>query len=221
MEGVLKEMWRKAPVTTGLVGIMVVVYVGVLITGGLTVPNLLRWGALYPPYVAVGQSWRLLTAGFLHLGWEHLLLNGLTLALIGYYVEQLFGHWRLLALFLLSVLGGNLASCAFDPTSLAVGASTGIFGLFGAFIFLGSEFRQQEGVRLMARQFLILVGINVAFDFLLPHVGLVAHLGGLLVGFLAAAMLGAPRLGPVNLVKRGLSGAILLGLVILCYGMGR
>lgn len=214
-------MWRKAPVTTGLVGIMVVVYVGVLITGGLTVPNLLRWGALYPPYVAVGQSWRLLTAGFLHLGWEHLLLNGLTLALIGYYVEQLFGHWRLLALFLLSVLGGNLASCAFDPTSLAVGASTGIFGLFGAFIFLGSEFRQQEGVRLMARQFLILVGINVAFDFLLPHVGLVAHLGGLLVGFLAAAMLGAPRLGPVNLVKRGLSGAILLGLVILCYGMGR
>lgn len=214
-------MWRKAPVTTGLVGIMVVVYLGVIITGGLTVPNLLRWGALYPPYVAVGQSWRLLTAGFLHLGWEHLLLNGLTLALIGYYVEQLFGHWRLLALFLLSVLGGNLASCVFDPTSLAVGASTGIFGLFGAFIFLGSEFRQQEGVRLMARQFLILVGINVAFDFLLPHVGLVAHLGGLLVGFLAAAMLGAPRLGPVNLVKRGLSGAILLGLVILCYGMGR
>ena len=221
MEGVLKEMWRKAPVTTGLVGIMVVVYAGVLITGGLTVPNLLRWGALYPPYVAVGQAWRLLTAGFLHLGWEHLLLNGLTLALIGYYVEQLFGHWRLLALFLLSVLGGNLASCAFDPTSLAVGASTGIFGLFGAFIFLGSEFRQQEGVRLMARQFLILVGINVAFDFLLPHVGLVAHLGGLLVGFLAAAMLGAPRLGPVNLVKRGLSGAILIGLAILCYGMGR
>lgn len=214
-------MWRKAPVTTGLVGIMVVVYAGVLITGGLTVPNLLRWGALYPPYVAVGQAWRLLTAGFLHLGWEHLLLNGLTLALIGYYVEQLFGHWRLLALFLLSVLGGNLASCAFDPTSLAVGASTGIFGLFGAFIFLGSEFRQQEGVRLMARQFLILVGINVAFDFLLPHVGLVAHLGGLLVGFLAAAMLGAPRLGPVNLVKRGLSGAILIGLAILCYGMGR
>lgn len=221
MEGVLKEMWRKAPVTTGLVGIMVVVYAGVLITGGLTVPNLLRWGALYPPYVAVGQAWRLLTAGFLHLGWEHLLLNGLTLALIGYYVEQIFGHWRLLALFLLSVLGGNLASCAFDPTSLAVGASTGIFGLFGAFIFLGSEFRQQEGVRLMARQFLILVGINVAFDFLLPHVGLVAHLGGLLVGFLAAAMLGAPRLGPVNLVKRGLSGAILIGLTILCYGMGR
>ena len=221
MEGVLKEMWRKAPVTTGLVGIMVVVYVGVLITGGLTVPNLLRWGALYPPYVAVGQAWRLLTAGFLHLGWEHLLLNSLTLALIGYYVEQLFGHWRLLALFLLSVLGGNLASCAFDPTSLAVRASTGIFGLFGAFIFLGSEFRQQEGVRLMARQFLILVGINVAFDFLLPHVGLVAHLGGLLVGFLAAAMLGAPRLGPVNLVKRGLSGAILIGLAILCYGMGR
>ena len=214
-------MWRKAPVTTGLVGIMVVVYAGVLITGGLTVPNLLRWGALYPPYVAVGQAWRLLTAGFLHLGWEHLLLNGLTLALIGYYVEQLFGHWRLLALFLLSVLGGNLASCAFDPTSLAVGASTGIFGLFGAFIFLGSEFRQQEGVRLMARQFLILVGINVAFDFLLPHVGLVAHLGGLLVGFLAAAMLGAPRLGSVNLVKRGLSGAILIGLAILCYGMGR
>ena len=73
----------------------------------------------------------------------------------------------------------------------------------------------------MARQFLILVGINVAFDFLLPHVGLVAHLGGLLVGFLAAAMLGAPRLGPVNLVKRGLSGAILIGLAILCYGMGR
>ncbi|MBM6754763.1 rhomboid family intramembrane serine protease [Lactobacillus alvi] len=217
----MKIVWQKAPVTCCLISVMVIIYLGMLVTGGFTTYNLLRWGALYPPLVVHSQWWRLFTAGFIHLGWEHILMNGLTLYLIGYYVEQLFGHWRLLGLFILSVLGGNLASFAFDPTAIAAGASTGIFGLFGAFIFLGSEFRNNNGVRLMARQFLILVVVNVVFDIFMPHVGLAAHLGGFLVGFLAAAALGAPRLGKISLLKRLLSGTILIVLGFLFYGLGR
>lgn len=217
----MKIVWQKAPVTCCLIGVMVIIYLGMLVTGGFTTYNLLRWGALYPPLVVHSQWWRLFTAGFIHLGWEHILMNGLTLYLIGYYVEQLFGHWRLLGLFILSVLGGNLASFAFDPTAIAAGASTGIFGLFGAFIFLGNEFRNNNGVRLMARQFLILVVVNVVFDIFMPHVGLAAHLGGFLGGFLAAAALGAPRLGKISLLKRLLSGTILIVLGFLFYGLGR
>lgn len=217
----MKIVWQKAPVTCCLISVMVIIYLGMLVTGGFTTYNLLRWGALYPPLVVHSQWWRLFTAGFIHLGWEHILMNGLTLYLIGYYVEQLFGHWRLLGLFILSVLGGNLASFAFDPTAIAAGASTGIFGLFGAFIFLGNEFRNNNGVRLMARQFLILVVVNVVFDIFMPHVGLAAHLGGFLGGFLAAAALGAPRLGKISLLKRLLSGTILIVLGFLFYGLGR
>ena len=217
----MKAVWQKAPLAFCLVAVMVVVYLLVFFTGGVTTVNLLRWGALYPPFVTAGQWWRIITAGFLHLGWEHLLMNGLTLYLIGYYVEQLFGHWRLLVLFLLSVIGGNLASVVFDPTGIAAGASTGIFGLFGAFIFLGSEFRENEAVRLMARQFLILVVINVAFDLIATNVGLIAHLGGLLTGFLAAAVVGAPKLGQLSPVKRGVSAVLLVALAVLLIGMGR
>lgn len=216
----MKAVWQKAPVTFGLVVVMVVVYAAMFFTGGLSVSHLVSWGALYPPLVRAGQWWRLITAGFLHAGFEHLLMNCLTLYLIGYYVEGLFGHWRIAALFLTSVIGGNVISMAFSPLSLSVGASTGIFGLFGAFIFLGSEFRDYEPVRLTARQFLILVGINVVFDLFMPNVGLAAHLGGLLVGFLAAAILGAPRLGAVAARKRIIAALLLVVVLVLCILKG-
>ena len=62
----MKAVWQKAPVTCSLIFVMVIVYLGMLITGGFTAYNLLRWGALYPPLVVHGQWWRLFSAGFVH-----------------------------------------------------------------------------------------------------------------------------------------------------------
>ena len=44
---------------------------------------LLKFGALYGPFIATGDYWRLFTAMFLHAGVTHLLLNSFGLLIFG------------------------------------------------------------------------------------------------------------------------------------------
>lgn len=210
------QAYRRAPVTSSLIVICVIVYLGMLLTGGATnTANLIRWGANVPILIRQGQWWRLLVAGFIHIGFQHLVLNMVTLYFIGLYIEDIMGPWRMLIIYLISVFAGNVASVTFLGNGLSAGASTGIFGLFGAFIFLGAAYRDNVMIRQLARQFLILVILNIAFDLIMPGIDLAGHIGGLIAGFLMAATTGAPALGKISLIKRFLSGTILLLLVVL------
>lgn len=206
-----------APATCCLLAACLLVYLVEILLGGATSSLvLLRLGADYLPLVRAGQWWRLITAAFLHIGLAHLVINMVTLYYIGGYVERLYGSGRFLAIYLISVLAGNLAAALATPTGLAAGASTALFGLFGAFIFLGAHFKNQPALRLLARQYLILIILNLIFDLAVPGISLAGHLGGFGGGFLAGATLGAPRFGPTDLLKRLLGGMILLlGLVVL------
>ncbi|MDO4855485.1 MAG: rhomboid family intramembrane serine protease [Limosilactobacillus gorillae] len=213
----MKEAVRQVPVTCLLVGLCVLMYLVEILSGGATnSQTLLNLGANFAPLLRAGEWWRVFTAAFLHIGITHLLLNVLVLYYLGRTVEGLTGHFRMAIIYLVSVVMGNLASAAIQPETISAGASTGIFGLFGAFVFLGSEFRQYAPLRVMARQYLILVGINLAFDLMTPGIDIYGHLGGLAGGFLVMALVGCPQLGPINLRKRILSGAVLvLGLLLL------
>lgn len=200
-----------APATCLLVGACLLVYLVEVAMGGATNSLvLLRLGADSLPLVRAGQWWRLFTAAFLHIGLAHLVVNMVTLYYIGGYVERLYGSWRFLTIYAVSVLAGNLAAAYCTPVGLSAGASTAIFGLFGAFLFLGAQFREQPGLGRLARQYLILIVMNLLFDLAVPGISLTGHLGGLFGGFLAGAALGAPRLGTTDLLKRFLGGMILL-----------
>ncbi|WP_439794965.1 rhomboid family intramembrane serine protease [Secundilactobacillus kimchicus] len=130
-------------VTISLIALMVIVYLLMTAAGGAGNPQvLMAFGAKINVLIDAGQWWRLVTPMFLHLSFEHILLNMVTLYFLGLQIEALFGHWRFLILFVVSGIGGNLASFAFDPNALSAGASTAIFGLFGAFLMLGEAFRQ-------------------------------------------------------------------------------
>ena len=213
--------WRDAPVTTILIVIQVVVFLAMTFAGGSTnTAVLLHFGANNAALVRAGQYWRLLTAGFVHIGTGHLVINSITLFFIGYYVERLFGHWRMLVIYLVSVLTGNLFSNAFLTNGMAAGSSTGIFGLFGAFLLLGMAFHDNMAIRSVARQFLLLVVFNLITDVFMPGIDLAGHLGGLVGGFLMAAVVAAPRLGRIDLLKRLLSGIILLVAIFVFGGMG-
>ena len=139
--------------------------------------------------VAHGQWWRLLTAMFLHVSVLHIAFNLYVLYLVGPAVEAALGRWRYVALYLLSGLGGAAASYALtSPISAAEGASGAIFGLFAAWWVIT---RRAGGD---ARPVTILIGLNLVFSFVVPHIGYWAHIGGLVTGALLTLVFSyAPR----------------------------
>lgn len=215
----MKTSFRRIPVTISMIVICILVYLWMVIQGGSTnTAVLIHSGAKYTPLILQGQWWRLLTAGFVHIGIEHLVINMITLYFLGMYVETLFGHLKMLIIYLVSIMTGNLLSMLFQPVQgISAGSSTGLFGLFGAFIMLGIIFRENVVIRQMARQFVILVIFNLAADFMMPGIDIAGHLGGLLGGFLSAGMLGSPKIGKIDLIKRFLSGTILIVFIILMF----
>ena len=78
-------------------------------------------------------------------------------------------------------------------------------------------------IRQLARQFLLLVVLNLAFNLFSSGVDIYGHIGGLLGGFLAAGMLGAPALGRMGTGRRLASTITLIfGLVaLLLFGIQR
>lgn len=180
---------------------------------------LLKFGAKYNPLIIQGQWWRLITPMFIHIGLEHIVVNMVTLYFIGIDVERFFGHLRFAIIYFISGIMGNIASFAFNPNVVSAGASTAIFGLLGAFLMLGISFRNNPYISALARQFLLFVILNLAFSFT-GGVDLFGHLGGLVGGFLAAMVVGAPKIGKNNFSRSLISGVALAALAFMCLMMG-
>jgi membrane associated rhomboid family serine protease len=158
-----------------------------------------------PFLVDMGEWWRLVTAAFLHIGPIHLVMNMLALLLFGSELERQLGRWRFLALYLLSALGGATAIQLFgEPGGYVAGASTAIYGLLGGLGVLMLVRRQDM------RGLITLLAINVFISFL-PGVSLLGHLGGLVVGALAAGILVLTRRRPGLQV----TGLVLVAVVLL------
>ena len=73
---------------------------------------------------------RLITANFVHDSFAHLAGSSYALATVAPAIEEVLGWDIFLAVYLMSSLGGNVATFAFGD-ALTVGASSGIFGLIG------------------------------------------------------------------------------------------
>lgn len=147
------------------------------------VATLLGWGASYGPAITHGQWWRLLSNTFLHGGLMHLLNNMASLWLLGSLLELPVGTGRLAVLYLVAGLGGSLASLAWHPATVGVGASGAIFGLMGAALVLAWRRALPESLR-GAVFFLAVIsgGISLLFGFIMPGIDNAAHLGGLVTG---------------------------------------
>jgi rhomboid protease GluP len=154
--------------------------------------TLLKFGAKLPILIlGYGQWWRLVTAGFLHGGLMHILMNSWVMFDLGAQVEEVYGATRLIVIYFCSTIGGFLASTLLSA-SLSVGASAGIFGLIGAMIALGVTHKSALGAAI--RGLYIRWAIYGLLFGLLPmfRVDNAAHIGGLAAGFLAAWIAGLP-----------------------------
>jgi rhomboid protease GluP len=152
-------------------------------------PQVQRWGASMPAFMMDGQWWRLITAGFLHGGILHILMNSWALFGIGAEVEQLFGTSRMIVFYFTSTVSGFYLSS--HAGHYSVGSSAGIFGLIGAMIAFGIVDKSHMGsmVKGYYTQWLIW-GVIISF---LPGVDFMAHLGGFAGGFVAAFLASTPR----------------------------
>ena len=173
------------PVTWTVIGLCVLVWAGQWVTR-LVTPYDLSTILGYAPALTDTQPWRMLTSGFVHAmpSPVHLLLNMYTLYLFGRMLEPLLGAWRFAALFLLSVLGGSVGVLLLgDPWVLVIGASGGIFGLFGAMFVFMRHFRSS------VTPIVVLIGINLVFGFLVGGIAWQAHVGGLVTGALTGLLM--------------------------------
>ncbi len=155
--------------------------------------TLYDFGAKFRDAVLAGHWWRLITAGFLHGGMMHIVMNSWVLFDLGTQIEELYGTSRLLAIYFVSTVSGFMAS-TFWSSSLSVGASAGIFGLLGAMLAYGMTHRTAMGAAVKA-----MYGRYVVYGLLFGLIPMfrvdnAAHLGGLAGGFCCSWLAGVPGL---------------------------
>ena len=180
---------KKTPYITYI--IMGICFIMFLITGmGNDTGVLIEYGANLDVLVKNGEYYRLLTSMFLHSGLLHLFFNMYALYIIGPQVESFFGKTKYLIIYLLSGISGSLLSVAFNVNTVSVGASGAIFGLFGALLYFGYNYRGYLG-NVIKSQILPVVIINLIFGFISTGVDVAGHIGGLIGGIIVSSVLGS------------------------------
>ena len=178
--------------------------------------------------LAGGQNngtWRLFAAMWLHAGLIHLASNMYGLKQAGFPAEKAHGWWKILLIYMISGIMGNVISSIFLPTNITVGASGAVFGLFGA---MWGDFVQDCGLYKGARcaqlcncvSLLFITIINLGIGAVVPMIDNFAHLGGFVAGLLASLVLFAR---PLSRKRRGDTKASqkciasLAGVLLLIY----
>ena len=129
---------------------------------------------------------------------QHMLECGAVYALfvLGQRLEPVVGKIKFILIYILGGLGGNLLSLFFDMQTekytLSAGASGAVFAVMGGMIYVIIRHRGKVS-DLTIRQMLIMAAFSLYFGFASEGVDNIAHIGGLLCGFLTAVIFYHPR----------------------------
>ncbi|HEX3255367.1 MAG TPA: rhomboid family intramembrane serine protease [Gaiellaceae bacterium] len=169
-------------VTKALLAANVLVFLAQIVqSGSITNPygELFQRGALYGPFVANGEWYRLVSCAFLHGGVLHLFFNMLMLWWFGRPLELLLGRGRFLAVYFVSILAGSAGALLVSPEVPTIGASGAVFGILGAGLVL-----ERSRIDVFGGSALLIVILNLALSFTLNNVSIGGHVGGLVGGAL-------------------------------------
>lgn len=185
---------QELPIVSGiLVAVNVIVYLICTFTGNL----LYNIGELDAAAVLLRREYgRIIYSMFLHAGIDHLFNNMVILFFLGAMIEKVTGHIQFLLIYLLSGIGANICSLLYKVMTMdsmaSVGASGAIFGLDGvllAWILLD----RQAMPDVTPRRVLLMIVLSLYSGFTAHNIDNAAHVGGLLTGFAAGALLCALR----------------------------
>jgi membrane associated rhomboid family serine protease len=203
---------------TWLIGINTGIYLLKLALGFTSLPVegfALEYLALTPVQVVQhGWLWELLTYSFLHFEFWHWFGNMLGLWMFGAAIEQAWGTRRFVELYSIGVIGAAVTTVALSyahvlgrPGTTTIGASGGVFAVLIAFgvLFAENEIMMIPFPFLIKAKYFIGILIVITLAFAMAgggNVAYVAHLGGLLFGYLYVRRGPKPALVNVGLSER-------------------
>ena len=185
---------RRNTVTAALVvaNLIVAALAMVFLAGPGDLGSIVRAGANVRSLVDHGETWRLASSVFVHVGLIHLIVNVLALWSLGRLVEGLFGRARMLAIYGVAGILGALASHLGGQAGVSAGASGAIFGLLGAALIElalhGRRYRRDWRRSLLGALVVVTVA-QLAIGFHWTMIDQWAHVGGLVVGIVVGALL--------------------------------
>lgn len=177
----LQQLLKHAPITLFLIISFVSYALWQLLNGvsldSPTNQQLITYGANFLPLTLLNEPWRMLSSGFLHIGLMHLLFNSFAMYYFGVIAEWIVGRWRFLALFLLSVIGGNALNLIInwqkvmdgDYPTITAGASGGIMGI-GMALLIISVSQLPITKTLNRRSLTAVMAMNILIGFALPNI---------------------------------------------------
>ena len=193
---------------------MITLFVGGITSGNPSTPalflqvnplTLYEFGDRYPYYIKYHyQFWRFLTPVFLHAFFLHIFFNSMSQLIFGSMLESLMQTWKLIVLYFMSGIGGNLFGALVSDVP-AVGASTAIAGLLGvyiAYIIVNWEILDYDGsprdMMLCMALLMIMFDLLFATSITGNQVDNFGHLGGLITGIFGGMWLVRPINGRVG-----------------------
>lgn len=188
-----KVDWRALSwVNIILVTVNVIIFLICTFTGDL----LYNKGAFDVTALWRGEWYRLFTSMFLHWNVEHLISNMIVLYYLGAIVERRLGAVPYTVLYILSGLAGNIFSMGYEllvnTYGSSAGASGAVFGVEGALLLLVMTHRGKLE-SMTAGRVAFAIAFSLYCGFTSVGVNNAAHVGGVLMGFAAAAVITAYR----------------------------
>ena len=178
----------KKPIITYII-IALCVFMFVMSGMGIDTMTLVKYGANVGELVKNGEVYRLISYMFLHAGIIHMFFNMYSLYIVGPRVEDFYGKWKFLTIYLVSGISGGLLSIAMNGDVVSVGASGAIFGLFGALLYFAYNYRGYIGAMIRS-QIVPIVIYNLLMGFFISGIDMWGHIGGLIGGLIASYTLG-------------------------------
>ncbi len=187
---------KNCPVTWGLIGICVLVYIYTSIRYSFSMNAMqgIEAGAYIPLLITTRHEYyRLITANFIHFGISHILLNMLSLYNVGPFIERIYGRNRYLLLIAGSALGTTGIPYLFtlitnsNPMVVSGGASGIILGLLGGLCYLSLRYK---GLYKAAFSSVVPSLVMIALiSVIVPSVSLSGHLGGFAGGLITTFLI--------------------------------
>ena len=225
-EHILPERLRGSP-GTGLILLLLFAYY-VMMSVFARTPlsfssfSLQQLGAMFGPWIELGQYWRFVTANLIHHDLIHLAFNTSALLVLGPLIEQAFDRKKMLIIFIVTGVISMMVSYVYHTRIAGLlpftdngtfvtsgGASGAICGLLGACWYaahkMGPAGREVAHVMKRWAVFILLMGLVLPVDN-------GAHIGGGLAGAALAAVI------PMGITKTNKAQRILSALMFTMFG---